>query len=84
MEIFYDGGKFKVYKNAKYLPRAFFVPKARIIKDRENILNILSSPEFDPKKEVILEEEIQNPKLWITSPIKLLSISRVLMLVFYF
>ncbi|MEW6619071.1 MAG: YfhO family protein [bacterium] len=72
MDIFYDGGDFKVYKNTGYLKRAFFVPKARVVKDRREILNILSKGDFEPKKEVILEEfpnskfhpksQILNPK----------------------
>jgi len=72
MEIVYDGGEFKVYKNTKYLPRAFFIPKKRIVKDRHKILDILTSGDFDPKKEVILEEnprsEIRNPKFKIQNP----------------
>lgn len=57
-----EGKEIRVYENLICLPRAFFVPKARIVKDRENILNMLSSPKFDPKEEVIIEEEIRNPK----------------------
>jgi len=60
------GEEVKLYENPNYLKRTFFVPKARIVKDRESILNILSSPKFHPEKEVILEEEVQNSELGIS------------------
>jgi len=61
-----NGEEIRLYENPSYLKRAFFVPKARVVKDRESILNILSNPEFNPKKEVILEEEVQNSELGIS------------------
>jgi len=59
----------RLYENPSYLPRTFFVPKARVVKDRDKILDILTSRDFDPQKEVILEEnpksEIRNSKFKI-------------------
>ncbi|MEW6619070.1 MAG: YfhO family protein [bacterium] len=54
------GEEFMLYKNPDYLPRAFFVSKAKIVKNREKILNILTNKNFDPQKEVILEENVLN------------------------
>jgi hypothetical protein len=42
-----------------FLPRAFIVPKARLL-PRGNVLNGLESPGFDPKETLLLEEE-DNP-----------------------
>lgn len=50
--------KIKIYENHAYFKRAFLVPKAVIIKNREGILRQMLKPDFDPLKEVILEEEI--------------------------
>ncbi|MEW6095922.1 MAG: YfhO family protein [bacterium] len=61
------GEEFRLYENMSYLPRAFFVPKTRVVKDRQEILNILTSRDFDPQKEVILEEEIPNSKSKISN-----------------
>ncbi|MEW6095923.1 MAG: YfhO family protein [bacterium] len=52
----------RLYENPNYLKRAFFVPKARVVKDRQEILNILTSRDFEPQKEVILEGKIPNSK----------------------
>lgn len=49
--------EFKIYQNKNVLPRAFFVPKARLIKDAKELLNFMQGKGFDPAKEVILEDE---------------------------
>lgn len=51
----YDEG-INVYENLTYLPRAFFVREAIVIKDRVKILERLFDPGFDSTKEIILEE----------------------------
>ncbi|MEW6607367.1 MAG: YfhO family protein [bacterium] len=48
----------KVYQNKMFLPRVYVVPKAKIVKGEGEILGELSNPGFDPRKEVIIEEEI--------------------------
>lgn len=47
-----------IYENKGYFPRAFFVPKARIIKGKKEQLRYMCSRAFNPLKEVILSEEI--------------------------
>lgn len=41
-----------------FLPRAFVVPKARVL-PRKDVLNSLESPGFNPKETLLLEEEDQ-------------------------
>ncbi|MFQ6058300.1 MAG: oligosaccharide flippase family protein [Anaerolineae bacterium] len=45
----------KIYRNDDYLPRAFVVPRAKVIGDREQFLAELQR--FDPRQAVLLEEE---------------------------
>jgi len=52
--LVYDG-EIKVYRNDDVLPRAFVVPRAKVIGDREELLRELRN--FDPRETVILEEE---------------------------
>ncbi|KPJ72321.1 hypothetical protein AMJ52_06700 [candidate division TA06 bacterium DG_78] len=52
----YRGRNFTVFQNDSVLPRAYIVPQYRIVKESD-VLNILKSKEFDPKKIVILEED---------------------------
>ncbi|MEW6096293.1 MAG: YfhO family protein [bacterium] len=52
--------KVKIYKNPTCFSRAFLVPQAIVIKDRNEILRKMLNRDFDPQKEVILEEKIPN------------------------
>ena len=52
----YDG-EVKIYENRDALPRAFFVPKFRVVEDRTAALEVLGSDDFDPSAYVILEKE---------------------------
>lgn len=45
----------KILKNLNTLPRAFPVHRARVLKDKNLILNWLASPNFDPSRVVLLE-----------------------------
>lgn len=47
----------KIYENPYLLPKAFFVQNYRVIKEEEELLKALTDPEFDPKKELLFEEE---------------------------
>ena len=40
-----------------YLPRAFFVSRARGFKDPDEVLQIMSSPDFDPERELLLLDD---------------------------
>ncbi len=52
--------KANIYENENCLPRAFLADKAVIIKDEKKILEKLKSKDFEPEKEVILEEDFVN------------------------
>jgi len=61
-------GEIWLYRNNNCLPRSFFVPKAKVLADREAILDYLFSPQFKPTEEVILEQEVKSPGgFWFTS-----------------
>lgn len=65
-----------LYKNTAVLPRAYIVPKALIIKDKDETLNLIASNNFDPKKYVILKEQPKNARLDNSSAFKEISIKR--------
>lgn len=54
-------GEVNLYETAAFLPRAFFVPEARVIQDSSRILDELARYSFRPDREVILEEEPVRP-----------------------
>jgi len=47
-----------LYKNLDCLPRAYFVKSAKVIMDRDKIIEEIGRNRFDPKEKVMLEEEI--------------------------
>lgn len=51
------GEKVNIYENKNALPRAFLVHEAVVIRDAKEILERLKSKEFNPAREVILEED---------------------------
>jgi len=50
-----------LYELEKYLPRAFLVNNAVVIKDEEKILDYLRDDNFQPDREIVLEEYISIP-----------------------
>jgi hypothetical protein len=50
-----------VYENLEYLPRVLFVPKVCIVADKREAFYRIMSSEFDPKKEVVIFEDIEQP-----------------------
>ncbi|MDD5594484.1 MAG: YfhO family protein, partial [Candidatus Margulisbacteria bacterium] len=57
-----------LYENTNVLPRAFFVPKSAFMPDRNEILDRISQPGFQPRSAVILEEPVDSPGgFWFTS-----------------
>ncbi len=52
--------KIYLYQNKNTLPRAYIVPNA-IIQNRDLILDTIKSEDYDPKKYIILEKEIDKP-----------------------
>jgi len=56
LEPIFDG-EVKVYRNRTALPRAYLVGNYRVIADGPRRLQYMRSPRFDPRREVVLEEE---------------------------
>lgn len=56
---FKDGERIiRIYELLNVLPRAYLVSKVRVVNDRKNVFKALRSFSFNPRKEVILEEEV--------------------------
>jgi len=51
-----------VYEYEKTYPRALFAPAARVVKDKNMVLDTVLGADFDPYKEVVIEEEASVPK----------------------
>ncbi|MCD6382638.1 MAG: hypothetical protein J7L74_03340, partial [Candidatus Hydrothermae bacterium] len=58
-EVAVVGGKFSIYRNDSVLPRAFLVNSYRVIPYKVQMAYILSD-EFDPRREVILSDSLEN------------------------
>jgi len=54
-----DTAELYMYLNSNYLPRAYVVPNALVIKDEKSIIDIINSTSFDPRKFAIIEEQIE-------------------------
>lgn len=50
-------GEVKVYRNRTALPRAYLVPRYRLVPDTRERLQLLRDPHFDPRQEVLLETD---------------------------
>ncbi len=48
-------GEVRVYRNESVLPHAWVVPAFRVVTDPDRRLAVLRSPDFDPRREVLLE-----------------------------
>jgi hypothetical protein len=63
----FQNSRYKVYRNSRALPRTFVVHDARVIKGREDALQALASPTFNPTSTAIVDEAIDglpgNPAL---------------------
>lgn len=57
-----DKHYYYIYKNIDYLPRAYLVPNAKIIKNKNNILNMLKDKKFNPKNVVLFDKDINSPQ----------------------
>jgi hypothetical protein len=58
-ELVYDR-EVRIYRNKDVLPRAFVVGHAEVIPDKNRVFAKLAAPDFDPKENVILEENVAN------------------------
>ncbi len=68
LKLIFDDGWVKIYEDQHALPRAFIVPRAKVIKDKNKIFKELLSKDFDPTKTVILEEEYREQRIKIQNP----------------
>ncbi|MEW6609415.1 MAG: YfhO family protein [bacterium] len=60
LKLVYQEGGVMIYENLSCLPRAFLIPQAKVIKEEAKILEELTNPKFDSRKEVIIEQEISS------------------------
>ena len=58
VKLVFKHGDWKIYEYQDSLPRAFLVDDYLIEKDDQKIVDLIFSPEFDPKQKVILEEQL--------------------------
>lgn len=55
-----DGNRIiRIYENTSVLPRTYLVSKVILVKDRSKVFKKLISADFEPEREVILEDEIK-------------------------
>ncbi|MCS7250182.1 MAG: YfhO family protein [candidate division WOR-3 bacterium] len=60
-EVF-SGREYNIYKNLTFLERAFLVPYFSMVKDKEEIFEILKREDFDCKKLLLLYEKPEAPE----------------------
>jgi Bacterial membrane protein YfhO len=60
LPVIYDAGPY-IYRNDAALPAAFVVFRARVIEDEQKRLEILLSPDFDPRAELLLSRTPDTP-----------------------
>jgi len=51
------GRQYTVYRNTLFLPRAFFVPGYRVVKDKDEVLGLLMRRDFPATQTVLLYED---------------------------
>ena len=51
------GQRYSVYRNSAVLPRAFLAPGFALAKTKDEAINLLASPGFDPARTVILDHD---------------------------
>jgi hypothetical protein len=57
-----------VYENTKVLPRFFLVSKVRAARNMEEAVRLLRSPDFDPRREAIVEGAVSLPSAPAAAP----------------
>ena len=57
LELAFNDGSMKVYRNKAFLPRSFFLTDYRVISEKEEALAFMKSEEFCPEDIVVLNEE---------------------------
>ncbi len=63
-DLIYKDNYYKFYQNNNVFPHAFLVGKYRVIKDEKQILKTIFSDDFNPRTEIILEDD---PKILKTN-----------------
>ena len=58
LELAYDGRDARVYENEGALPRAWVVGGQRVVEGEDAALAALGDPEWDPRREAIVEREL--------------------------
>ncbi|MCX7785676.1 MAG: YfhO family protein [candidate division WOR-3 bacterium] len=58
VEPVYTGRRYVIYQNHNAFSRAFLVPKYEVIKEKDQIINRLKDPNFNPLQYVIISESL--------------------------
>jgi hypothetical protein len=61
-QLVFDNSRYRVYRNPHALPRSFIVHDAVVVNDRDEALQRMTSPGFNPRAMAIVEENIALPK----------------------
>jgi len=61
-QLVFDNSRYRVYRNPHALPRSFIVHDTVVINDREQALERVTSPGFNPRAIAIVEENIALPR----------------------
>ncbi|MDO8659106.1 MAG: YfhO family protein [Candidatus Parcubacteria bacterium] len=56
-DLVYKDNYYRFYQNNSVIPHAFLVGEYRVIKDKKQILKTIFSDEFNPRKEIVLEDD---------------------------
>jgi hypothetical protein len=56
--VFDDMGWWRIYRNDEYFRRAWFYPKAYVLPRQEEVIALLGSDWFDPRRVLLLEQDI--------------------------
>ncbi len=64
----YEDPNVHVFEKRSVQPRAYVVPRARVLDSPEQVLAELDSPRFSPRTEVLLEEPVPVPALGTQEP----------------
>jgi len=62
-KLIWQKGEWQIYENKQVLPRIFLADNFIVVSDKKKIIKTLLDSNFDPKKTLVLEEDIPNFKI---------------------
>ena len=61
-QVFEDNNWWRIYRNEQYFQRAWYYPKAYVLPSQEEVISLLSSSWFDPRRVMLLEHDTVPPE----------------------